>query len=78
MTIGTVLAIIGFFMYSHFRLQKQQRQKEGQSLLPTQTGEPDSTLLKKDSGIPVITDDSGGFLDERREDKIRAHPTMVK
>ena len=78
MTVGTVLAIIGFFSYSHFRLQKQQRQKESQSLLPTQTGEPESTLLKKDSGIPAITEDSAGFPNERREDKIRAHPTMVK
>ena len=78
MTIGTVLAVIGFFMYSHFRLQKQQRPKEIQSLLPTQTGEPDGTLLKKDSGIPAITEDGAGFPNERREDKIRAHPTMVK
>lgn len=46
MTIGTTLAIVGFFMYSQLKLRNAQKAKES---LPTQSEEQEP-LARKDSG----------------------------
>ena len=46
MTIGTTLAIVGFFMYSQLKLIKAQKAKEA---LPTQSEEQEP-LARKNSG----------------------------
>lgn len=47
MTIGTVLAIVGFFMYSQLKMKRALRAKE--LALPTQSEEQEP-LTRKDSG----------------------------
>ena len=49
MTIGTTLAIVGFFMYSQLKLRKAQRAREA---LPTQSEEQEP-LTRKTSGDEV-------------------------
>ena len=68
MSIGTALAIVGFAMYSHLKLQKRGGTREG--LLPLAAGEP---VSKKDSGLDLPHKDRNHAGE--REEKIRAHPT---
>lgn len=75
MTMGTLLAIVGFVMYSHLKLRKQQQWPSWEgSILPLANSKIES---KKDSGIVLPHIESKGLLNDRREEKIRAHPTSL-
>jgi hypothetical protein len=80
MTVGTVLAIAGFFMYSHFKMQKMRAGKMGEGL-PVQGGEGE-LLLRKISGdagpsssgsVEIFSSgDRKGSPERRSEEKFRA------
>lgn len=73
MTIGTVLAIAGFAGYSYLKLMRGRRPS---LLLPLANGDAEPMASKKDSGVEAPHKDRGHH--ERREEMIRAHPTVLK
>ena len=57
MTIGTVTAILGFCMFSHFKLQKI-RASQQDSLLP----ESQPLDKKHQSGLSLVEEDGDGAI----------------